>query len=114
MEFAHEKRTARRMLDSLENGSLSIADLRPLYEDADPALVYLLFGWLRDRYPASHGASAGVLGRIVGLCQESSVVAKAARTGEKDSIAQWFEETHSYREMDRDDFIDRIVEKLEG
>ena len=114
MEFAHEKRTARHMLSALEDGSQSIEDMRGLYEEADPALVYLLFGWLRDRYPASHGASVGVLGRIVGLCQASSVVAKAARTGEKDAIAQWFEETHSYREMERDDFIDLIVEKLEG
>ncbi len=114
MDFGSEKRVARHLLSAIEDGSLSTSDLRPLYEDADPALVYLIFGWLRAHYHPGHQASAGVLGRIVALCSASPAVAKAARIGEKDAIAQWFEESHDYRSMQRDEFIDLIVEKLEG
>ncbi|MEO0603630.1 MAG: hypothetical protein AAF211_19480 [Myxococcota bacterium] len=113
MSFEPEKRTAARMLDAIENASLDLEDARGLYEEADPALVYLLFAWLRDRY-RHHSAAEGVLGRIVELCQRSPITAQFARDGERDSIAQWFEETHEYRDFDRDDFISTIVEKLEG
>jgi hypothetical protein len=37
-----------------------------------------------------------------------------AREGEKDGICVWFEESYSYRELDREAFIDLVVEKLEG
>ncbi len=101
------------MLDAIENASLSIADARDLYEEADPALVYLLVAWLRDRY-RSHSAAEGVLGRIVELLDRSPVTARLAREGESDAIARWFEETHEYRDFDRDAFVEIIVEKLEG
>lgn len=114
MAFDHEKRVAMRMLDAVENATLSTADTRPLYEEADPALVYLLLSWLRARYGAGHSASEGVLGRIVELLQSSPTVASHARKGEKDSISQWFEDTHEYREFDRQGFIDLIVDKLES
>jgi hypothetical protein len=55
-----------------------------------------------------------VLGRIVHLCTESPTVAQMARKGEKDAIVMWFEETHEYRDFDRNEFISMIVEKLEG
>ena len=97
MSFAHEKRTAARLLAVVENGSLPIADIRPLYEEADPALIYLLFAWLRVRYHAGHSASEGVLGRIVKLCQASAIVARKTRSGEGDPIVSWFEETHDYK-----------------
>jgi hypothetical protein len=37
-----------------------------------------------------------------------------AKAGEKDSISRWFEETHEYRDFDRDAFVGLIIEKLEG
>lgn len=114
MAFDSEKRVAARLLAAVENGSLPIADTRPLYEEADPALVYFLFAWLRARYHSGHSASDGVLGRIVGLCSASSVIARKVRTGESDAIVSWFEETYEYRDLDRDTFIALIVEKLEG
>lgn len=114
MAFEHEKRVARRMLDAVENAALSTADARSLYEEADPALVYLLFAWLRNRYGGGHSAAEGVLGRIVQLLQASPTVAAHARAGEQDAISQWFEETYEYRDFDRDDFIDLVVEKLES
>jgi hypothetical protein len=114
MAFVHEKRTAARMLEALEDGNLEHEDTRSLLEDADPALVYFLFAWLRVRYHAGHSASDGVLGRIVALCAGGSKVSKMARAGERDALVTWFEETYEYRDIDRDDFISLIVEKLEG
>jgi hypothetical protein len=114
MAFENEKRDAARLLDAIENGSLSLQDTRPLLEDADPALVHLVFSWLRVHYHAGHSASDGVLGRIVGLCSASDKVARKARTGGRDPIVQWFEDTYDYRDLDREEFISLVVEKLEG
>ena len=114
MSFDYEKRTAARLLDAIENGTLSNDQTVPLLRDADPALVYFIFAWLRVRYHAGHSAAEGVLGRIVGVCSASSTIAQKARTGEKDPIVAWFEETYEYRDFDRDEFITLIVEKLES
>lgn len=114
MAFDHEKRIALRLLQVVEDGTLSTEDTVPLYAAADPALVYLIFAWLRGRYHAGHSASEGVLGRIVAVCAASSTVARMVRAGEQDAIAQWFEETYDYRELDRDAFISVIVDKLES
>jgi hypothetical protein len=114
MSFDYEKRCAARLLSAIENGNLPPDQTLPLLNDADPALVYFIFAWLRVRYHAGHSASDGVLGRIVHLCQESPKVARMAQTGEKDPIVVWFEETHEYRDFDRTEFISMIVEKLEG
>ena len=114
MSFLYEKRAAARLLDALENGTLSADDTRPLAEEADPALVYLIFAFLRARYHSGHPASDGVLGRIVDLCSLSPAVARKAKAGERDAIVAWFEESYDYRDMDRDDFVDEVVEKLEG
>lgn len=114
MSFAHEKRIAARVLAVVEDGTLSLIDMAPALEEADPALVYLVFAWLRVRYHAGHPASEGVLGRIVGVCRQSPKVARMAREGEKDPIVSWFEESYDYRDLDRDAFISLVVEKLEG
>ena len=114
MSFDYEKRCATRLLDAIENGSLPADQTLPLLTDADPALVYLIFAWLRVRYHPGHSASEGVLGRIVHLCTESPTVAHMAKKGEKDAIVMWFEETHEYRDFERNEFISMIVEKLEG
>jgi hypothetical protein len=112
MEFAMEKREARRLLEALEDGTLSPEDTRPLAEDADPALLYLIVAWLRARY-ATHSAAEGVLGRIVAVSRYDAV-AKAVKSGERDAITAWFLEEHDLRDLDRDDFIDIVVDKLES
>ncbi len=114
MAFEIEKRAATRMLDALENATLSLEDTRPLLEQADPALLHLVFGWLRARYGGGHSASEGVLGRIAALCVASPKVARSARAGEHDPVVVWFEATHGYRDLSRDAFITLIVDKLEG
>ena len=114
MAYDAEKRAALRMLGALEDATLSTEDTRPLYEAADPALVYLLCAWLRSRYGRGHSAAEGVLGRMVALLEASPAVAQAMKVGEQDPIARWFEETYEYRELDRDAFVDLVVDKLEG
>ena len=114
MAFASEKRVAAHMLGVVENGNRPIEDIRSQYEEADPALVYFLFAWLRARYHSGRSDSDGVLGRIVALCSSSRVVAQKVRAGEGDAIVAWFEETYEYRDLDRDEFISMVVDKLEG
>ena len=114
MNFAHEQRAAAHLLSLLEDGSHPTVHVRPFYEEADPALVYFLFAWLRAHYHAAHPAAEGVLGRIVALVSASDIVARKAREGERDSLVSWFEETYNYRDLDRDEFVALIVEKLEG
>jgi len=55
-----------------------------------------------------------VLGRIVALCRASAKVTRMHKEGERDPIVSWFEETHEYRDFDRQEFIALVVEKLEG
>ncbi len=113
MAFEAEKRDAMWMLSALEDGDRSTDDLRSLYEPADPALVYLILAWLRERY-RGHSAAEGVYGRIAALCQASSTVNRKRQQGSKDAIVQWLEESYDYGELDRDAFIDLVVDKLEG
>jgi hypothetical protein len=114
MAFEHEIRQASHLLTAIEDGMVSADDVRHLAEEADPALVYLLLGWLRARYRPGHSASEGVLGRIVGLMQGSRQVARAVKSAESDPIVQWFEESYDYRDLDRRDFVALVVDKLES
>lgn len=114
MAFEYEKRTARRILAGIEDGRLSTYETYDLASDADPALMYLIFAWLRAQYPSSNSLSDGVLGRLGALCTEHPAIARKAKAGESDSVVAWFEESHRYRDHNADAFIDLIVEKLES
>ena len=113
MAFAREQQEALHLLEGIENGSLRPADASALIDDADPALVYFIFTWLRGRYGGDHPAAEGVLGRLVELTNRSSVKAKM-REGKDDSVVAWFEEEHDYRDFDGPGFIAIVVDKLEG
>lgn len=92
---------------------MSSADSLALVEDADPALIYLLFTWLRHHYGPSHPASDAVLGRMVEISNKPSVAAKM-KEGKADPVVAWFEDAYSYRELDAKSFVDLIVDKLES
>jgi len=113
MAFEHEKRQALRILEAIEGGSSSASASSQLLEDADPTLVYFIFTWLREHY-TNHPAAEGVIGRIVEICSTYPAVTRQVKEGESDAVVTWFEETHSYRELDSKEFIDIVVEKLEG
>ena len=114
MAFNMEKAAAQRLLGALEDGKLGATDTFRLVEEADPTLVYFVFEWLRARYPSSHPASDGVLGRMGELCSRYPKAARMAQEGKGDALVEWFEDAYGYRDFRAAEFIDLVVEKLEG
>ncbi|HEY0193843.1 MAG TPA: hypothetical protein VGC42_22155 [Kofleriaceae bacterium] len=90
----------------------SSTELFALVDDADPALLYLIVTWLRKHY-ADHVNADAVVGRLVELSTRGSVAQKL-KEGQADAVVQWFEENYSYRKLETKEFIELIVEKLEG
>lgn len=91
---------------------MSASDSLALVEEADPALIYLIFTWMRKRY-ADHPNSDAVIGRLVEVSNRGSV-SKQMKEGQADPVSRWFEETYSYKDLGSKEFIELIVEKLEG
>jgi hypothetical protein len=114
MAFAREQREALHLLQAIENGTLPIPDVARLVEDADPALVYFIFTWLRARYGGDHPAAEGVIGRLVEQTNDHPSVNAKMREGKPDSIVAWFEEQYDYRNFGAPEFIELIVDKLES
>jgi len=92
---------------------MSASDSLALVEDADPALVYLIFTWLRKRY-ADHANADAVIGRVLAISNRYTAVTKKMNEGKADPVVQWFEESYSYKELGKTEFIELIIEKLEG
>jgi hypothetical protein len=113
MSFEKEKREALEILESIENGTMSAAESFRLIEGADPTLVYFIFEWLKQSY-SGHPAAEGVLGRLIALCSAYPAATKLAKEGQADLVVRWFEEAYQYRELGSREFIELIVEKLEG
>jgi hypothetical protein len=111
MSFERQTAAALRILDGLESGSASTADSVALLEEADPALVYLIFTWIRRRY-ADHPSGDAVVARLVAASKHPAVAAKV-KEGQSDPVVAWFEEEHQYR-MGAPEFIELIVDKLES
>ena len=114
MAFENEKRTARSLLSAIEDGTLDVSDTYGVLENEDPTLVYLVFRWIRANYPGSHPAADAVIGRLANLCSTYPAAAKKAAKGKSDPIVDWFEDAYEYREFRANEFVDLIVEKLEG
>jgi len=113
MAFEQQTKEALRLLEGIERGTMTAADSSNLVNDADPALVYLLFTWLRQQYGGSNPASEAVLGRLVAISNQGGVAAKMKK-GQTDPVVEWFEESYSYRNIAASEFVEMIVEKLEG
>jgi len=111
-----EKREALRLLSGLENGQLSTADAFNVAEALDPLLVYFVLRYLREKYPPAQPSSAGVVGRVLELTSTYADVVQRAKTGEKDPIREWFDDTYAMREyFDRPgELVELLVEKIEG
>jgi hypothetical protein len=114
MAFEHEKNQALRILEGIEQGSMSAAESFGLLEEADPTLVYFILTWLRKQYSANHPAAEGVIGRVVEICGRYPAVTRQAKAGEADSVVTWFEDAYAYRDLDSRTFVALVVEKLEG
>jgi len=103
---------AQRILEGIEEGKLSAADSQTVVEEADPALVYLLFTWLRKHYKDHPNADA-VIGRFVDVSNRGQI-AKQMNEGKADPVSRWFEEGYSYKDYNAQEFIDLVVDKLES
>ena len=114
MAFENEQREAMRLLTALENGGAPVSETAQLIADADPALVHLVFAWLRARYHGEHPAAEGVLGRLLEVSSGYDSVRKQLREGKADPIVGWFEEEYEYRDLRAEEFVGLVVEKLEG
>jgi hypothetical protein len=112
MAFEQEQRAALRILEGIEEGTMSASESLALVEDADPALVYLIVTWLRKRY-ADHPNADAVIGRLVAISDRPAVT-KKMKEGEEDPVVEWFEDSYKYKDVAKNEFIELIVEKLEG
>jgi hypothetical protein len=112
MAFDQEQRAALRILEGIEDGTMSAADSQELVEAAEPVLVYLIFTWLRKRY-ADHTNADAVLGRLAAVSNRGTVPAQM-KEGKQDSLVEWFEETYSYKDLDAKQFIEIVIDKLES
>ncbi|MFZ5443525.1 MAG: hypothetical protein ACOZQL_26195 [Myxococcota bacterium] len=102
-----------RILSGIEEGTMTAAQSAELAADADPALVYLIFTWIRRRY-ADHPNADAVVGRLLAvLDREPSLTAKM-KEGQADPVVAWFEEEHSYCDLPAREFIELVVDKLES
>ncbi len=116
MSVDFEKRESLRILEGLENGTMSTADAYNALEKRDPLVVYFIIRYLREKYPASNSSSAGVNGRLVELTSTYSNIVATAKKGEKDPIREWFDDTYGLGEFysKAGELIDLIIEKIES
>ncbi len=113
MSFEHEKQSALRILEGIELGTMDSAETYSHLRDADATLIYFMFKWLRKRYREDEAAE-GVLGRLADICNEYRDLTRRAKEGEADSVVGWFEGSYQYQDLTAAEFIDLVVEKLEG
>jgi hypothetical protein len=113
MAFDQEQKAALRILEGIEEGTMSAQDSAALVEDADPALIYLIFTWLRHHYKPDDPAGDAVLSRLLAISNRPAV-GKMVKEGQTDPVVEWFEDAYSYRKLGSKEFIELIVEKLEG
>jgi hypothetical protein len=111
MSAEHAQKEALRILEGIEEGTMSASDSQAVVEEADPALVYLIFTWLRKRYK-EHTNSDAVIGRLVEVSNRGNI-AKQMNEGKADPVSRWFEENYSYKDLEKKEFIELVVDKLE-
>lgn len=113
MTFERQNAAAMRILDGLESGSMSTADSVAALEEADPALVYLIFTWIRRRY-SDHPSGDAIIARLVAVADKSPEIGKLMKEGQHDPVVEWFEEEHQYKLLNAREFIELVVDKLES
>ena len=113
MAFDQENKAALRILEGITEGQMSPEDSFALVDEADPALVYLIVTWIRAHYGPSNPASDGVLGRLLAISNRPSIASKM-KEGQGDPVIEWFEDGYSYKKLEAKEFIELIVDKLEG
>lgn len=116
MSNSMEIRECTRLLSGLENGNMTASDAFTVADKRDPVMLYFILRFLREKYPAGRETSAGVLQRVLELTGTYDSVVKKSKTGEKDPMREWFDDTYAMREFfdKSDEFVEMLVEKMEG
>ncbi len=110
--MSEDRSNALRLIEGIENGTLTPSDAADLVEKIDPTLVYLTITWFRKRY-TDHVNADSVVGRLVELTKYPAV-AERMKEGQADSIVEWFEDAYSYRKLEAKELVDTVVDKLES
>ena len=116
MHDTDEGRTAKRILEALERGRLPIPDAAIWANDIDPVLVHAIVSYVRDAYPMSSPAGAGVLQRLAQLTTANPALQGKYDEGARDPIVEWFKSAHDWSEFRGrcDGMVDLLVDKLES
>lgn len=113
-EFEREKQEALAVLLGIVHGLAEPDETNAALADADPALVYFLFKYIKKHYHRDHPDNEVVRGRLSAVTNQYRALTRRAKTGEEDPIVEWFEGSYRYDEMTADEFVDLVIEKLEG
>ena len=111
-----ERSDAERLLNGLENGTLSSTEAALVAGNIDPVLFYVIVSFLREVYPASDPAATSVLERVVALTKGSAVLVRHHKSGGEDPIAKWFEDEYTYGEFRSrgEAMIELVADKLDS
>lgn len=116
MNGSTNKNDAMRLLQGLEQGTMTAVEARILAGTLDPVLVHIILRYLREVYPASNPAATAVLDRVVALTSGSPELVAKIKEGEKDPVSLWFSTEHSWVEFRGrgSELLELIVDKLES
>lgn len=77
-------------------------------------LVHFILKWIKKHYHRDHEDAPIVRARLSEVLNTYRALTRMAKEGETDPIVDWFEGTYKYRDLSAEEFIDVVVEKLEG
>lgn len=112
--FEREKQEALGILLGIVHGLAEPDETNAALDEADPALVYFLFKYIKKHFHRDHPDNEVVRGRLSAVTNQYRGLTRRAKSGEEDPIVEWFEGNYRYDELGPDEFIDLVIEKLEG
>lgn len=113
-EFAEEKQHAFGILQGIAQGTAMADETFALLKDTEPVFVYFIFRWLKKHYHKDHDDYEFVKANLSDVRNSHRQLTRMAKDGEEDPLVEWFEGNYRYREMSAFEFVDLIIEKLEG
>jgi hypothetical protein len=110
MDVLGLKSEAESFLNGVIEAKLEPQKAYAIIEEMEDVLVYLLMQYLREKHAHDHG----VLERLLHLTQHFPDLIMKCKRGEKDSLVEWFKDTYNPRSLGVEEFVEIVVEKLEG
>ncbi len=82
----------------------------------DPLLFYFVVRYLREAFSGNQQAHEAIAMRVAQLFSTYPDLARAIKSGEKDVMREWFDDSHNMREFSHkaEDYIELIYDKLES